>query len=102
MLQNVKSGLTLWNPGVLAPALIAFEGEVQPIDSLWLVTDLGYQHRSEEEISNSLERVEGAAVVHFNGPAKPWLEIGLPEVRTLWNRYVNFSHKFIRKCSIIE
>ncbi|QCE01681.1 hypothetical protein DEO72_LG7g2980 [Vigna unguiculata] len=99
---NMKSGLTLWNPGVVAPALIAFEGEVQPVDSSWLVTDLGYEHRSEEEMSNSLERVEGAAVVHFNGPAKPWLEIGLPEVRTLWNRYVNFSHNFIRKCSIIE
>ncbi|CAJ1971354.1 unnamed protein product [Sphenostylis stenocarpa] len=99
---NVMSGFTFWNPGVRAPALIAFEGEVLPIDSSWLVTDLGYRHRSEEEISSSLERVEGAAVVHFNGPAKPWLEIGLPEGRTLWNRYVNFSDKFIRKCRIIE
>ncbi|KHN11952.1 Putative galacturonosyltransferase 15 [Glycine soja] len=97
---NVQSGLTLWNPGVLPPALIAFAGQVHPIDSSWFVTDLGYRHRS-EEISNSIERVEAAAVVHFNGPAKPWLEIGLPEVRTLWTRYVNFSDKFISKCRII-
>lgn len=98
----MKFGLTLWNPGVLPSALIAFEGQVHPIDSSsWLVTDLGYRHRS-EEISNSIERVEAAAVVHFNGPAKPWLEIGLPEVRSLWSRYVNFSDKFIRKCGITE
>ncbi|KAK7320412.1 hypothetical protein VNO77_29847 [Canavalia gladiata] len=98
---NVKSGLTFWNPGVLPPALIAFEGQVHPIDSSWLVTDLGYRHRS-DEISNNIEKLEAAAVLHFNGPAKPWLEIGLPEARSLWNRYVNFSDKFIRKCRIIE
>ncbi|KAH1263675.1 putative galacturonosyltransferase 15 [Glycine max] len=97
---NVQSGLTLWNPGMLPAALIAFEGQVHPIDTSWLVTDLGYRHRS-EEIGNSIERVETAAVVHFNGPAKPWLEIGLPEVRSLWTRYVNFSDKFISKCRII-
>ncbi|XP_027333059.1 probable galacturonosyltransferase 15 [Abrus precatorius] len=97
---NVKSGLAFWNPGVLPPALIAFEGQVQPINSSWLATDLGYRHRS-EEIINSIERLEAAAVVHFNGPAKPWLEIGSPELRSLWNRYVNFSDKFIRKCRIV-
>ncbi|KAK7250821.1 hypothetical protein RIF29_33534 [Crotalaria pallida] len=32
-----------------------------------------------EEIS--IERLEAAAVVHFSGPAKPWLEIGLPQLR---------------------
>jgi len=47
------------------------------------------------------ERVEIAAIVHFNGPAKSWLEIGLAEVRSLWTRYVNFFDKFISKCRII-
>ncbi|KAK7300132.1 hypothetical protein RJT34_10967 [Clitoria ternatea] len=97
---NVKSGLAFWNPGLVPPALIAFEGQVHPIDSSWLVTDLGYRHRS-EEINSSLDRLEAAAVVHFNGPAKPWLEIGLSEVRSLWSRYVNFSDKFISRCRII-
>ncbi|XP_019435295.1 PREDICTED: probable galacturonosyltransferase 15 isoform X1 [Lupinus angustifolius] len=95
---NVKSGLGLWYPGVLPPALIAFEGQVHPIDSSWLVTDLGYRHQYEEI---SIERLEAAAVVHFNGPAKPWLEIGIPKVRNLWIRYVNFSDKFVRRCRVI-
>ena len=95
--QNVKSGLAFWKPGVLPPALIAFDGHVHPVDSSWLVTGLGYRHQSEQI---SRERLEAAAVVHFNGPAKPWLEIGSPEVRSLWNTYVNFSDKFIRSCRI--
>jgi lipopolysaccharide biosynthesis glycosyltransferase len=33
-----------------------------------------------------LEGVERAAVVHYNGQAKPWLDIAFPELR----RYLNF------------
>ncbi|KAK2387369.1 putative galacturonosyltransferase [Trifolium repens] len=95
---NLKFGTALWNPGVLPPALIAFDGQVHPIDSSMLVTDLGYRYKSEEI---SKERLEAAAVIHFSGPAKPWLEIGFPEYRSLWSRYVNVSNKFIRRCRIL-
>ncbi|XP_027342185.1 probable galacturonosyltransferase 15 isoform X2 [Abrus precatorius] len=94
---NLNSETALWNPGVLPPALIAFEGQVHPINSSMLVTDLGYRYQTEEI---SKERLEAAAVVHFSGPAKPWLEIGSTQVRRLWSRYVNISNKFIRKCRI--
>lgn len=95
--QNFESGTALWNPGVLPPALIAFDGQVHPIDSSMLVTDLGYRYHSEEI---SKDRLAAAAVIHFNGPAKPWLEIGFPEFHSSWSRYVNFSNKFIRRCRI--
>ncbi|XP_029130457.1 probable galacturonosyltransferase 15 isoform X1 [Cajanus cajan] len=95
--HNLNSGMTMWNLGVLPPALIAFEGQVHPINSSMLVTDLGYRYQAEEI---SKEKLEAAAVIHFSGPAKPWLEIGFPEVRSLWSRYVNISNKFIRRCRI--
>ncbi|OAY57292.1 probable galacturonosyltransferase 15 [Manihot esculenta] len=94
--HNLKSGLELWQPGVLPPALLAFEGQVHPIDPSWHLAGLGY--RSPETHRDILET---AAVLHFSGPAKPWLEIGLPEVQSLWNRHVNFSNEIIRKCRII-
>lgn len=97
--QNLESGIALWNPGVLSPALIAFDGQVHPIDPSMIVTDLGYRYRSEEI---SKESLEAASVIHFSGPAKPWLEIGFPEYRRLWSRYVNSSNKFIRRCRIIR
>ncbi|XP_020234726.1 probable galacturonosyltransferase 15 isoform X2 [Cajanus cajan] len=74
--HNLNSGMTMWNLGVLPPALIAFEGQVHPINSSMLVTDLGYRYQAEEI---SKEKLEAAAVIHFSGPAKPWLEIGFPE-----------------------
>ncbi|GLT34187.1 hypothetical protein SLA2020_087150 [Shorea laevis] len=93
---NLNSGLTLWKPGVLPPALVAFEGHVHPIDPLWHVAGLG--NRPPDTHGESLE---AAAVLHFSGPAKPWLEIGFPEVQILWSRHVNSSNTFIRRCRIL-
>lgn len=66
------------------------------IDPLWHVAGLG--SRSPEVPRDILE---AASVIHFSGPAKPWLEIGFPEVRGLWNKHVNSSNKFVRKCRIM-
>ncbi|XP_021898387.1 probable galacturonosyltransferase 15 [Carica papaya] len=93
---SLNSGLQLWKPGVLPPALLAFEGQVHTLDPQWHVAGLGC--RSPEVDKKTLE---GAAVLHFSGPAKPWLEISFPEVRSLWSRHVNLSNKFIRKCRIV-
>ncbi|KAG6570569.1 putative galacturonosyltransferase 15, partial [Cucurbita argyrosperma subsp. sororia] len=73
--HNLNSGLSLWLPGELAPSLMAFEGHMYPIDSSWHVAGLG--ERPLKIISKEI--LQDAAVVHFSGPAKPWLEIGSPE-----------------------
>ncbi|KAH0654587.1 hypothetical protein KY289_032265 [Solanum tuberosum] len=95
---NLNSGFELWNPGALPPSLIAFEGHVHRIDPSWHIAGLGY--RSIINVTQSV--LENGAVVHFSGPAKPWLEIGAPEIRSLWSRHVNMSNEFIRKCGIME
>ncbi|KAB2085406.1 hypothetical protein ERO13_A05G378000v2 [Gossypium hirsutum] len=94
---SLNSGFTLWQPGVLPPSLLAFQGHVHPIDPLWQVAGLGYRSSSAGG-----QILEAAAVLHFNGPAKPWLEIGSPEVRSLWSRHVNFSNSFIQKCRVLH
>ncbi|XP_039053560.1 probable galacturonosyltransferase 15 isoform X2 [Hibiscus syriacus] len=94
---SLNSGFTLWQPGVLPPSLLAFEGYVHPIDPLWQVAGLGYRSSSAQG-----QILEAAAVLHFTGPAKPWLETGSPEVRSLWSRHVNFSNSFIRKCEVLR
>ncbi|CAI9772748.1 unnamed protein product [Fraxinus pennsylvanica] len=73
---NLHSGFILWHPGALPPALIAFEGYVNHIDPSWHVAGLGYHYQYPQVDKYTLE---AAAVIHFSGPAKPWLEIGDPE-----------------------
>lgn len=96
VLQNLNAGFTLWHPGVLPPALLAFEGHMQRIESSWHMAELG--HRS-PQIDKYI--LEAAAVLHFSGPAKPWLEIADPEVQSFWYKHVNDSNKFITKCGIM-
>ncbi|XP_078151803.1 putative galacturonosyltransferase 15 isoform X3 [Carex rostrata] len=93
--KNRESGLLLWPLGSLAPALIAFNGFMHPIESSWLVSDLGWN-----EPDPSL--LQSHAVFHFNGPAKPWLEIGYLGSRELWRAHLNSSDEFLRTCGVIE
>ncbi|QCE09817.1 probable galacturonosyltransferase 12 isoform X1 [Vigna unguiculata] len=92
--QNIKSDLSLWQLGTLPPGLIAFHGHVHVIDPFWHMLGLGYQENT------SFVDAESAGVVHYNGRAKPWLEIAFPQLRKLWTKYVDFSDKFIKSCHI--
>ncbi|KAJ0527711.1 putative polygalacturonate 4-alpha-galacturonosyltransferase [Helianthus annuus] len=92
--ENLKSDLSLWQLGTLPPGLIAFHGHVHVIEPFWHMLGLGYQENT------SAVDVERAAVIHFNGRAKPWLDIAFPELKKLWTKYVNYSDKFIKSCHI--
>ncbi|KAG9159623.1 hypothetical protein Leryth_013605 [Lithospermum erythrorhizon] len=94
--ENLKSNLTLWKLGTLPPALIAFKGHVHPIDPSWHLLGLGYQNMTK------IEDVQKAAVIHYNGQSKPWLEIGFEHLRPFWTKYVNYSNEFIQNCHILE
>ncbi|KAL3850818.1 hypothetical protein ACJIZ3_012700 [Penstemon smallii] len=93
-LQNLKSDLSLWQLGTLPPGLIAFHGHVQTIDPFWHMLGLGYQDNT------TITEAESAGVVHFNGRAKPWLDIAFPELRPLWTKAVTYERLRKRICFI--
>ncbi|URE20186.1 Glycosyl transferase family 8 [Musa troglodytarum] len=94
--ENLKSSVTLWKLGTLPPALIAFRGYVHPIDPSWHMLGLGYQEKTD------IDSVRKAAVIHYNGQCKPWLEIGYKHLQPFWTRHVNYTNDFIRNCHILE
>ncbi|KAI0516612.1 hypothetical protein KFK09_009289 [Dendrobium nobile] len=94
--ENLKSNLMLWKFGTLPPALIAFRGYVHPIDPSWHMLGLGYQEKS------NIDNVRKAAVIHYNGQCKPWLEIGFKHLKPFWTKHVNYSNEFIRNCHILK
>jgi galacturonosyltransferase 12/13/14/15 len=81
--------------GSLAPALMSFNGFIHPVESSWLVSDLGWNEPDPGILQSN-------AVLHFNGPAKPWLEIGYPGTRELWRAHLSSSDEFLRTCGVIE
>lgn len=46
-----------------------------------------------------MDEIRNAAVVHFNGNMKPWLDIGMNQFRPLWTKYVDYDMDFVRQCN---
>ncbi|KAI7731474.1 hypothetical protein M8C21_026898, partial [Ambrosia artemisiifolia] len=76
--QNLNDG-QLWKLGTLPPGLVTFWKRVYPLEKSWHVLGLGYNP------SVNQKEIETAAVIHYNGNLKPWLEIGIPKFRGYWS-----------------
>ncbi|XP_010942525.1 probable galacturonosyltransferase 4 isoform X2 [Elaeis guineensis] len=92
--QRLNHDRLLWKLGTLPAGLITFWNRTFPLNRSWHVLGLGYNpHVAPRDI-------ERAAVIHYNGNMKPWLEIGMPKYRNYWSKYVNYDQVFLRECNI--
>lgn len=94
--QNMNEDRVLWKLGTLPPGLITFYGLTHPLEKSWHVLGLGY--------NPSVDRTEidNAAVVHYNGNMKPWLELAMTRYRPYWTKYIKFDHPYLRGCRLSE
>lgn len=89
--QNVDG--TLWKSGALPPGLITFYSTTKSLDKLWHVLGLGHNP------SVSMDEISNAAVIHFNGNMKPWLDIAMNQYKNLWTKYVDSEMIFVQMCN---
>ncbi|KAA0062695.1 hypothetical protein IC582_018894 [Cucumis melo] len=92
--QNMNENRTLWKLGTLPPGLITFYSTTKPLDKTWHVLGLGYNP------SISKDEIQNAAVVHFNGNMKPWLDIAISQFKPYWTRYVDYDLEFVQSCNL--
>ena len=71
---------------------IIFYNEVDFLDSKWNSLDYGWHDKKNED--KSIDNLESAKIVHYNGPEKPWLFDNLfiipkyfEESYDLWKKY---------------
>ncbi|PIA63352.1 hypothetical protein AQUCO_00200994v1 [Aquilegia coerulea] len=91
--QNLNENRTLWKLGTLPPGLITFYSTTKPLDKSWHVLGLGYNP------SISMDDINNAAVIHYNGNMKPWLDIAMNQFRPLWTKYVDYEMEFVQMCN---
>ncbi|KAH7517587.1 hypothetical protein FEM48_Zijuj09G0080800 [Ziziphus jujuba var. spinosa] len=91
--QNLNENRTLWKLGTLPPGLITFYSTTKPLDKSWHVLGLGYNP------SIGMDEIRNAAVVHFNGNMKPWLDIAMNQFKPLWTKYVDYDLEFVQACN---
>ncbi|KAF4376073.1 hypothetical protein F8388_022594 [Cannabis sativa] len=86
----------LWMAGSLPLGWVTFYKKTVALDRRWHITGLGYES---ELISMEVER---AAVLHFDGIMKPWLDIAIGKYKQYWNKFVKFDHPYLQQCNIHE
>ncbi|KAI3845914.1 hypothetical protein MKX03_029064 [Papaver bracteatum] len=74
--------------------ILTFYNQTIALDRRWHLLGLGY----ESGVGRS--EIERAAVIHYDGHMKPWLEIGITEYKSYWNKYIKYDHPHLEKCNI--
>ncbi|KAL5582044.1 hypothetical protein UlMin_014486 [Ulmus minor] len=91
--QNLNEDRQLWKLGTLPPGLITFYSTTKSLDKSWHVLGLGYNP------SISMDEINKAAVIHYNGNMKPWLDIAMNQYKNLWTKYVDNDMEFVQMCN---
>ncbi|KAF8388173.1 hypothetical protein HHK36_026839 [Tetracentron sinense] len=86
----------LWKAGSLPLGLVTFYNQTVVLDRRWHVLGLGY------ESGVGRGDIERAAVIHYDGNMKPWLEIGIGKYKGYWSKYINYDHPYLQQCNIHE
>ncbi|KAG8366988.1 hypothetical protein BUALT_Bualt16G0025700 [Buddleja alternifolia] len=91
--QNLNEDRTLWKLGTLPAGLVTFSSTTKSLDKSWHVLGLGINP------SISMEEIDKAAVIHFSGDMKPWLDIAMNNYKHLWTKYVDNEMEFVQMCN---
>ncbi|XP_010549958.1 PREDICTED: probable galacturonosyltransferase 9 isoform X2 [Tarenaya hassleriana] len=91
--QNLNEDQSLWRVGTLPPGLITFYSKTKSLDKAWHVMGLGYNP------SVGMDEIRNAAVIHYNGNMKPWLDIAMNQYKSLWTKYVDGEMEFVQMCN---
>ncbi|KAG6536237.1 probable galacturonosyltransferase 9 [Zingiber officinale] len=92
--QSLNEDGTLWDQSSVLPAgLATFYTTTKPLNKTWHVLGLGYNP------SVSLDEIQNAVVIHFDGNMKPWLDVALNQYKHLWTKYVDTEMDFLQLCN---
>ncbi|KAG6420989.1 hypothetical protein SASPL_117535 [Salvia splendens] len=91
--QDLNEDRSLWKMGTLPAGLVTFYSTTKPLDKAWHVQGLGINP------SISMEEIEKAAVIHYSGDMKPWLDIAMNLYKHLWTKYIDNQMEFVQMCN---
>ncbi|KAL9239716.1 hypothetical protein vseg_014011 [Gypsophila vaccaria] len=94
LLKGNETPLT--REGTLPLGWVTFYNWTIALDPRWHLLGLGFDM---QVMTNDIEQ---AAVIHYDGIMKPWLDIGVKKYKGYWNRYVNFDHPYLQQCNLHE
>ncbi|WOK98004.1 hypothetical protein Cni_G06712 [Canna indica] len=86
----------LWKAGTNFLGQLLFYNHTVTLEQQWHVTGLGHDSNLDKI------EIETAAVVHYDGNMKPWLDIAIPRYRRYWTKFLDYTNDYLQKCNIHE
>ncbi|KAH9737174.1 putative galacturonosyltransferase 7 [Citrus sinensis] len=75
----------------LRGSLLTFQDLVYALDGVWALSGLGHDY------GLNIEAIKKAAVLHYNGHMKPWLELGIPRYKKFWKKFLNQEDQLLNE-----
>ncbi|KAL5080928.1 hypothetical protein RYX36_009349 [Vicia faba] len=88
------SNMRLFSTGSLPIGWLTFYNKIMVLDRRWHILGLGY----DSDIDTN--KIEQAAVIHFDGIRKSWMDIGLARYKSYWSKFINFDLPLLQRCNI--
>uniref|UniRef100_A0A0V0IQX0 Hexosyltransferase n=1 Tax=Solanum chacoense TaxID=4108 RepID=A0A0V0IQX0_SOLCH len=86
----------LLKAGSLPLGWMTFYKHTHALDRTWHLLGLGY------DSGVTRAQIEQAAVIHYDGVMKPWLDLGVQKYKSYWNRHVSYEHLYLQQCNLHE
>lgn len=86
--------MPLLNTGSLPLGWLTFYNKTMVLDRRWHILGLGYDSGVDR---NEIER---AAVIHYDGIRKPWLDIAMGRYKGYWSKFMKFDHPIVQRCNL--
>ncbi|XP_058748697.1 probable galacturonosyltransferase 6 [Vicia villosa] len=88
------SNMPLFSTGSLPLGWLTFYNKTMVLDRRWHIVGLGY----DSDIDT--KKIEQAAVIHFDGIKKPWMDIGYARYKSYWSKFIKFDLPLLQRCNI--
>ncbi|TVU47199.1 hypothetical protein EJB05_06790, partial [Eragrostis curvula] len=75
-------------------SLLSFQHLLYPLDEKLTLSGLGYDYAIREG------SIQSSASLHYNGNMKPWLELGIPDYKKYWKRFLARDERFMDECNV--
>lgn len=80
--------------GSLPLGWVTFYNQTTAVERQWHVLGLGHDSTVPQD------DIEKAAVIHYDGVRKPWLDVGFGEYKEFWIKHIDFNNQYLEQCNI--
>ncbi|XP_045790991.1 probable galacturonosyltransferase 6 isoform X1 [Trifolium pratense] len=89
-----KKPLWNWNVARMPLGWLTFYNKTELLDRRWHILGLGHNSGVDRN------EIDQAAVIHYDGIRKPWLDIAMGRYRGYWTKFLDFDHPFLQQCNL--